>query len=54
MKNKRGCSEKKPDVLVVVNPENSIVPFNFEKTQSLDRKKIFLKSSIPEGNLCST
>ena len=54
MKNKRGWSEKKPDVLVVVNPENSIVPLNFEKTQSLDRKKIFLKSLIPEGNLCST
>ena len=54
LKNKRGCSEKKPDVLVVVNPENSIVPLNFEKTQSLDRKKIFLKSSIPYGNLCST
>ena len=54
MKNKRGWSEKKPDVLVVVNPENSIVPLNFEKTQSLDRKKIFLKRSIPEWNLCST
>ena len=54
MKNKRGWNEKKPDVLVVVNPENSIVPINFEKTQSLDRKKIFLKRSVPKGNLCST
>ena len=54
IKNKRGCSEKKPDVLVVVKPENSIVPLNFEKTQFLDRKKIFLKRPIPVGNLCST
>ena len=54
MKNKRGWREKKPDVLVVVKPENSILPLNFEKTQCLDRKKIFFKREIPTGNLCST